>query len=345
MKLDLEKAVIVGFFVLMLWLGLGTFWNHELAHDFPFGYSAADSYQHQVRAEWVKQQGNYAFEAPEIVTGFQDVVGYYMPGASHLAAIFSYTSGLESYDALYFMVFFVAVLSVLVMYYALRKFNKHVAMLSLPITTLVFVQTFYIGIILGQWPFTFGTLFLVGSFWAITQLELPRSMLLLALFISSVALTHTSELVFVVGLVGVAALIALLSKNVRELKILIGAGVITVVVSIYYLVIFSFTWGKQFGYRFFVEHVNGGYPNVRIFQDFQLWIIFVMLVGMISIYYRNAIVSVISAAVFLSVVKLFNLSAKLTSDASVVIVYTAFILLFLFVVVRKKPEFAVLLYF
>ncbi len=340
MKADFEKVLLAAFFFLMLWISIGTLFSHELKHDFPYGYSAADSYQHQVRAEWIKEQGSYAREAPEIVTGYDDVIGYYMPGSSQIAAGFSYMSGMESYDALYFMVYFVAILAALVMYYGLRSYSREVAILSLPITTLIFTKNFYIGILLGQWPFTFGTLFLLGSFWALTKLELKWSALLVALFVSAVALTHTSELVFVVGLVGVAFILAILKKDFSGAKKLVAAGAITAAVSAYYIIIFAYTWGKQFGYHFNVEHINGGFPNVRVFQDFQLWIIIIMLAGMIGIYYKNTIIAFASAMIFAVAVKLLNLQAKVTSDFLAVALYSLFVLAFLYVIWKRKPEFA-----
>ncbi len=340
MKADLEKILLAAFFLLMLWISIGTFFSHELKHDFPYGYSAADAYQHQVRAEWIKEQGSYAREAPEIVAGYDDVIGYYMPGSSQAAAVFSYMSGMESYDALYFMVYFAAILAALVMYYGLRSYSVEVAMLSLPLMALVFAKNFYMGILLGQWPFTFGTLFLVGSFWALTKLELKRSALLVSLFVSAVALTHTSELVFVAGLVGVALLLALLKKDTAGVKKLVAAGAITAAASAYYTIIFVYTWGKQFGYRFDVEHVNQGFPNVRVFQDFQLWIIIIMLAGMIGIYYRNTLIAFASAIIFAVAVELLNLQAKVTSDFLAVALYALFVLAFLYALLKRKPEFA-----
>jgi len=340
MKVDAERILLLVFFVFMLWIGIGTLWDHNLKHDFPYGYGSADAYQHQVRAEWVKEQGNYAREAPAIVAGYDDVIGYYMPGGSHLTGIFSNLSGLESYDALYFMVYLVAIMSALVMYFGVRSYNKHVALLALPLTTLIFAKTFYIGILIGQWPFTFGTLFLLGSFWALTKLNYPKSIWLIALFVSAVALTHTSELVFVVGLVGMAIILSFLQKDWRGVKTLIGAGVITGVVSIYYLIIFGLTWGKQFGYSFYVAQLNAGFPSVLAFQDFQVWILLLLSSGLAGLYFRNTILAFVIGVGFIAISKLLNLPAKLTSDFVVVSLYFVFVGLFLFVIWKRRPELA-----
>lgn len=338
MKIDTEKIFLAAYFLLMMWLGLGTLWGHTLSHDFPYGYSSSDAYQHQARVEWVKESGSYAHEYPGIVSGFKDVIGYYMPGGFQISAAFSHASGLPSYDALYFMVYFSAILAGLVLYFAIRTYDKNVAMLSLPITTLIFAKTFYIGILLGQWPFTFGTLFLAGSFWALARLEIKKSAFLVALFVAAVAVTHTSELVFVVGLVGIAFLLSIMKKEWAKAKALVAAGVMALAAGLYYIIIFTYTWGKQFGYHFDIEHVNQGFPNVHLFGDFQLWILVIMVAGMVGIYYRNAIIAFASGIVFVAAVKLLNIPAMITSDFMVLATYGAFILLFLFVLWKRKPE-------
>ncbi|MBI2664071.1 hypothetical protein HYX10_01875 [Candidatus Woesearchaeota archaeon] len=339
MKIDIEKALLVAFFILMLWIGIGTFWQHELKHEFPYGYSSADAYQHQVRAEWVKHNG-YAYESPAIVSGYDDVIGYYMPGAFHLTGMFSHLSGMESYDALLFLAYFVAVMAAFIMYYALRSYDRNIAILSMPLMPLIFAKTFYMGIIVGQLPFIFGTLFLVSTFWALTKLKWQKSWIMAALFVAAVALTHTSELIFVVGLVGAAFLLSLMKKDWGKAKELVTAGVVAAAASIYYLIIFSFTWGKQFGYKFFVERVNLGFPNVTVFGDFQLWIIFLLMIGLVMIYFRNIVISVAVAAVALAAIKLLDIPGKLTNDAAALGIYFAFIAAYLYVLWARKPEFA-----
>ncbi|MBI2136965.1 hypothetical protein HYU12_00425 [Candidatus Woesearchaeota archaeon] len=343
MKFDAEKIVIIAFFALMMWTGIGTLWSHTLSHDFPYGYSAADAYQHQVRAEWVKQQGNYATEAPYILAGYEGVIGYYMPGTSHLAAMLSYASGLQSYDALYLLVFIAAILSAIVMYYGVKHYNRHIALLSLPLTTLMFAKNFYMGILVGQWPFIIGTLFLLGTFWALSRIELPKSAILLIIFTSAVALSHTSEMIFVAGFVAVALTVAALKKDWKASKTIIASGIIAAAISAYYMIIFFFTWGKRFGYHFYVENVNQGFPNVRMLQDFQLWIIIIILAGMISIYYRNTLLSIGSAALAATAAKLLSIPSKITSDTAAVGIYALLAAAFIYVVWKRKPHIAEML--
>ena len=107
-RLDLEKIFLVGFFGLFLLLGSGFLFGNKLAHDFPYAYMASDAFQHQTRAESIKDSGKYRNEASYIVFGIKDAIGYYPPVLYDLSVILSHLSGLEVYDTIYFLVFFIA---------------------------------------------------------------------------------------------------------------------------------------------------------------------------------------------------------------------------------------------
>src|SRR3989344_3293404 len=129
---NFELIVLVIVVCLALFVSIGAVWDSKIAHDFPFGYSASDAFQHQIRAESIKDMGNYQKEAAYIAKGFDDVVGFYPPLIYHLAISLSAVSGLQTYDIIFFIVFAAAVLSIVMMYFIIRKFNKSVALLSLP---------------------------------------------------------------------------------------------------------------------------------------------------------------------------------------------------------------------
>ena len=101
-RLDLEKIFLISFFGLFLLLGTGFLFGHSLSHEYPYGYLASDAFQHQTRAQSIKDAGNYRNEASYIIMGVQNAVGYYPPVLYHLSVILSHLSGLEVYDAIYF---------------------------------------------------------------------------------------------------------------------------------------------------------------------------------------------------------------------------------------------------
>ena len=83
----IETVLIVAFFTAMLYLGPGTASEHRITHEFPTGYSASDSYQHQVRTEAIRQAGQYKYEAPYMVVGLTDVIGFYPPVLYNVAVL------------------------------------------------------------------------------------------------------------------------------------------------------------------------------------------------------------------------------------------------------------------
>src|SRR3989338_9922551 len=114
-RFDIEKAALAAAFLLFLYMGPGALLGHGISHDYPFGYLASDAFQHQTRAEAIKDAGNFRYEANYISHGFENAVGRYPPIIYHLAVILSYLTKLEVYDSIYFIVFFLASLSAIIM--------------------------------------------------------------------------------------------------------------------------------------------------------------------------------------------------------------------------------------
>ena len=126
LKLDLEKIYLILIFFFLLWAGVANLWDYQIKHDFPFAYMASDTFQHQIRAESIKQMGNYRNEAFYISGGFKDAIGFYPPLMYHLDVIMSHLTGIETYDISYLMVFVIICFSALTFYFIIRKFNKNI---------------------------------------------------------------------------------------------------------------------------------------------------------------------------------------------------------------------------
>ena len=134
----LEVGFVVLFITLFLYLGMGNLLDHRIAHEFPYAHLASDAFQHQNRAESIKQMGNYRYEAPYVAAGFKDSVIFYMPAMYHMSVLLSHMSGLETHDTNYFLVFLAFTLSILLVYFLIRRFNSKVALLSLPLAFVIF---------------------------------------------------------------------------------------------------------------------------------------------------------------------------------------------------------------
>lgn len=250
LKLDFEKIYLIIIFFFILWAGVANLWDYKINHDFPFSYMASDTFQHQVRIDSIKQMGNYRYEAPYIAGGFKDAIGFYPPLMYHLDVIMSYASGLENYDIAYLLTFIILCFSSLAFYLIIRRWNKHIAMIALPLSFLLFTRGPGIGpyalITWGSWPLIFGQFFLICFFWYMTNFDLKYSWIFLAVFLSAIALQHQTELLFAAGFMIIMGIWWLAKKEFSKEKIKhFTSGILLfLVISAYYLIIFRFTLVK-----------------------------------------------------------------------------------------------------
>ena len=281
MKFELEKVFLAVFVTVFLLIGIGFLWDNQLKHDFPYGYLASDSFQHQVRAESIKDAGNYRNEAPYIVFGIENVIGYYPPMLYHLSVLFSYASGLPVYDTAYFIPFFGAMIAALLIFFLIRSFNRQVAILALPFSVLVFAGALYTGFTWGHWPSLTSQFFLAAFIWSLGRFDLKKHWILPSFFFSAIIMTHTSEAIFA-GLflmlyLGHSWLIKDLDK--KKLLNVVKMALLTAVLSSYYLIIFRGIWMVRQPFQFNVVKAWGA--PLLFAADFKaLWIF--LAVGIIT---------------------------------------------------------------
>lgn len=265
-KINLEKIILLVFFALLLFLGPGILFGHKIKHDFPFAYSASDAFQHQIRAEAIKDAGNFRYEASYISKGIENAVGRYPPVLYHLAVLLSYASGIETYDSIFFIVVFFAVIAAFVMYYIIKDFNTAVALLSLPLSILVFSFPPSLGFIWGHWPSLLSQSFLVLVFWSVMRMDMRHAYVITALALSATALTHTSETIFAFIFLALFFGIKLAAKKLgkNDVKNIAFFMIIFFAAIGYYLIIFQSTWAKTQPYSFIIEPVWEGNPGFYI---------------------------------------------------------------------------------
>ena len=258
--------LLLAFLALLLFLGPGVLLGRNISHSFPYGYFASDAFQHQIRAEAIKDAGNFRYEAAYISKGFENIVGRYPPVLYHLAVLWSYAAGIEVYDSIYFVVAFFAVVACFLMYWIIRDLNRHVALFSLPLSLLVFSNPNAIGFLWGHWPSLLSQSFLILLFWSILRMDLRKSYIFIALSLSVTALTHTSETIFGIIFLAFFFVFKILAKkfNFKDIRIMCWSAGIFFVLSGYYMIIFLNTWAKGQPYSFFVQSVWEGNPGFYI---------------------------------------------------------------------------------
>lgn len=299
MKID--QDIILGIFViLLLWLSLGSYFDRSLDHETPYGYIASDAFQHQIRTESIKESGDYRYEAPYIVTGLTDVIGFYPPAIYHVAAINSVFSGVETYDTIFHIIFLTSILYAGVVYYIIKNYNKKAAILYLPFTILLFTGNFPTGISFGQWPAISAHLFLGATIWSLTKIKLKGVEYLTGIFLAATFLVHTSEFIFTMFILILYSAFKLYKKDKIYIKKIIKAGILTAILTIYYAIIFKNTWMVVQAYEFSVVHVTQSFPTIKLLADFNILILILAAIGVITLLlYRKFSVAFLFATIML----------------------------------------------
>ena len=280
--MNIEKPYLALIFALLLFLGVGSLWDHRLQHDFPYAYLASDTFQQQTRAQGIADAGSYAHEPPYIVKGYTDVIGYYPPVLHHLGILLGNASGIPLYDAVYFVVFLAALAAAFVMYAIIRSVSREAALLALPMSILLFSDKSYIGFLWGHWASIVGQMFLICVFWALLRHELEGSGIMLGLFMGALALSHTSKLLYGVVFVALYGAYLLVTAQFTK-KFLMGvalAAVLAGIISAYNLLIFVQSFQVINPYTFTVSTDWGGTP-IFYLTDFGILLLF-MAIGMVA---------------------------------------------------------------
>ena len=282
----LEAAVIFAFFTAILFLGPATASEHKVTHDYPVGYGASDAFQHQSRADAIKSMGQYRNEAPYMMVGRQDIVGFYPPVLYHITVLLSDLSGLKIYDALFLIMGLAITLGTLVAYYLAKNLGKAAAYLTLPFTIFITTGAPFLGIItFGQMPSGLSGLFLAATAWAITKFELQKSPFLVAIFLAGTIMTHTSETLFF-GIMMVALLTIMAVPEIIRQKLggakkvfadnkkILAAIIIAIIPTLYFWPMFIGIWLKMQPYRFSIQTVSASFPAATVLPTqfgFMLW--------------------------------------------------------------------------
>ncbi len=293
MKFKVEPEYIYLFivFTALLFFGLGNLWGHTLQHSTPVGYHASDAFQHQTRAEAIKTVGNYLHEPPWIVAGFTDIIGFYPPGLYYLSIGLSDVSGLEVFDTIYIISFLFSCFGALLFYFVIRKFNKTVAILSLPFSILIFTGIAMVGFTWGAQTSLVAQVFIILTIWILLYLEAPFSWAALGLALSAAVLTHSSELVIAGGFMALYFILTLVAhfvlkeNKMQQLKTMVLGGVVFLALSWYFIIIAQLIWAKLYPLNpFDVWLTHGGYPGIVNLTDYGMMLL-VMAVGLIAGFY------------------------------------------------------------
>ncbi len=214
--------IVVG---LLLWMGIGAYYEHDINSSFPKGFVATDSFYKYNRAVYLDMTGDNKY-VPEYLVGVEGLAQTYPYLLFHHTVLFKDISGLELFNSHFFLKIFYTIMAGLMGYIFIRRYNKYVALLSSGIFGFLFIGNFYTGFLFGWGPQIMGSLLLVGSMWTMIHFTKPHFHYLLGIFIAATMLAHIPEALFA-GLFCVILFVPLFIKK-KDPK-LIGKGVLALI--------------------------------------------------------------------------------------------------------------------
>lgn len=235
-----ESTILLLFVVAMLFTGWATLMDHEISHTYPYGYGSSDSFIHYNLAETAKQFGKLQYFAPWYVWGHDDVEICQSPLMYDTSGMFSFISGIETYDLNMAFAMLAPILISLIMYLLIRKLNKNVALLSLPLGLLSYTQPFSFIFSFGALPHALSWVYAIGAVWAGVNIRVKYVWVLLYVFMTASFMTHSPEMLIVSFLVLLIMVVELFKEKdkIAYVKPYIYAGVMFVVLNSFELIRF-----------------------------------------------------------------------------------------------------------
>lgn len=266
---DLEKIYLVILIGIMFFMGLSGIFQNQIAHDYPHGFFAADAFANLGHVNVAYDLGSYKHIPSYSAKGFTDVSIIYPPQMIELAASFAYNAGLETYDASAFLMFFMIILSSLITYVIIRRYSVRLAVLSTALFPLMFYGDFFTGFTWGKYGIITATPFLLAAYFFSYHIDLKNSWIPLGIFVSAVFLAHPPEAMFAVLFIAMIIGIRLLKKEMTltAFKDYVFAGILTGILSLYYLIIFKNTLlvTQKSSYGLFdVVKTHSGYVTIQL---------------------------------------------------------------------------------
>ncbi len=188
-----EGALLLAVFGILLWMGLGAYYDHQLNPSFPKGFMATDSFYKYDRAASLDETGNNRYVPSYLTGGINGLEEVYPFVSFHNIVLFNDASGLELYNSQYLLNVLYVILAGLLMYTLLKRYNPKIALLSLGLYGFLFIGNFNIGFLYGWWPQIMGSLLLMGMMWTAVFLEQPGFPFLFAVMAAAAFLTHPPE--------------------------------------------------------------------------------------------------------------------------------------------------------
>ncbi len=253
----------------LLWMGPANIWDGDIDHGYPYGYYAQDAFIFMSYQYYLEDSGNWAHLAPYLARGHHDVVQSQPSSLEILSVLLAQTTGFSYAATTYIIVMLLVLLSVFCFYFIIKQFNPKVALLSLPLNAVLFSNVFMSAFTWGNWPFFAGSAMFILFLWCFSRIKKPWVPALAALSLTAIAFAHTSEYIFAAFVLAAVAVLLVVksyktlfkhfgkSEFFSEWKRVVLAGLASVLIATYYLIIFKGTFLHDYQPQYLTPESQG----------------------------------------------------------------------------------------
>jgi len=206
-KITLEHVFLLVLFIVLLQFSAG-FNNAEFDHKSPYKLVAGDMFWVTQMAEGVKETGQIKKIPAYSMGGFEDAAFSRPPFAYMYFVFLADFMGSEVYDTMIHFNLIFNILTILGLYLFLRKINKQLAMLSIPLTLMIFHFPFNTNFTWGLQMTNANMFFVAVLLLLFSYLMMDWMWLVFGIISAGAFYAHGRELLYM--LVGVALYLAYL---------------------------------------------------------------------------------------------------------------------------------------
>jgi hypothetical protein len=206
-----ELLVLFLFTIAFMHSGPGTFLEHKVNYDGPIKYSATDAFTYSGYSAYARESDQVKYMGEWMTYGHEEGILFQPPLRIIAEVQMSHFSGINIHNTIYIMLFMYTYFTILYMYFIIRKYKKEIAMLSLPLTLIIFKFPFNLGYNWGIWSFIPGAIMMAAVlfYFSTKDEKIPIYIILFsALFFSYMKVAH-----FTILFIGIMLIISLIKKE------------------------------------------------------------------------------------------------------------------------------------
>src|SRR3989338_1120135 len=239
-----EWVIVVIFSLCFLIIGPANILDKRISHEHPYNILASDAAGELAFVSALNERGGYQYMAPHICAGYDDCIGFHPYLFQHLAAVFSNVSGLEVHNVNIFFSSIFLLISSIIMFLFIRKWNASIAYLSMPLMIFALMPQFRIGLFWGYYDAIIASVFAMVAIFMLDD-EKEKKWILLSIIISAAFIAHVSEAVYIVAVYAISYIIKWVKErkiSKKEVYFIIKTGLLSFTIVLYFGVIFKLLW-------------------------------------------------------------------------------------------------------